>query len=224
VTIKTKNADGVHPTISSSSATLGNGETTGLNAKTNAEAAVATAKLQEIASGQGGHYPHKAYKKLEHDSDWIKLGPVARLEVVLALAKQMQQTANASSAVTGWKKVALAGSNPAPAQWTAFLALDADKKSNCWTRSRPSTATGTIWFILLQQRHRNSQSQRSSFRLARRMVTRKPERTARWSSRMAAGISKAVRPHTQSRQWRRVSTTKGRFTTCRRMPLLSRRN
>jgi predicted DNA-binding WGR domain protein len=113
----------------SSSATLGNGETTGLNAKTNAEAAVATAKLQEIASGQGGHYPHKAYKKLEHDSDWIKLGPVARLEVVLALAKQMQQTANASSAVTGWKKVALAGSNPAPAQWTAFLALDADKKS-----------------------------------------------------------------------------------------------
>lgn len=94
-----------------------------------AEKAVASAKLAEVAAGHGGHYPGLAYKKLSASLGWSMYSPVEQLEMVVKLAKELQATASASAAVSGWKKAAMAGNNPTPSQWAAFQAIPDDKKS-----------------------------------------------------------------------------------------------
>lgn len=106
-------------------------------AKADAENEAAAAKIDELVSGTGGHYPVKAAKaitaKLKDDPDflskWGALSHVKRLQKIVDLAKEMQAAASASAAVSGWKKAAHAGKNPTPAQWKAFYALPAGKKA-----------------------------------------------------------------------------------------------
>lgn len=105
--------------------------------KTDAENEAAAAKIDELVSGTGGHYPVKAAKaitaKLKDDPDflskWGALSHVQRLQLIVDLAKEYQAAASASAAVSGWKKAAHAGKNPTPAQWKAFYALPAGKKA-----------------------------------------------------------------------------------------------
>lgn len=105
--------------------------------KTDAENEAAAAKIDELVSGTGGHYPVKAAKaitaKLKDDpeflSSWSAITHVQRLQLIVDLAKEYQAAASASAAVSGWKKAAHAGKNPTPAQWKAFYALPAGKKA-----------------------------------------------------------------------------------------------
>lgn len=107
-------------------------------AKADAENEAAAAKIDELVSGTGGHYPVKAAKaitaKLKDDPDflskWGALSHVKRLQKIVDLAKEMQAAASASAAVSGWKKAAHAGKNPTQAQWKAFYALPANKKAD----------------------------------------------------------------------------------------------
>lgn len=80
----------------------------------------AEAKLAELLSGMGSHYAVKAAKKL--DGAWASDDPVARLEQVLALGKEMQAAASASAAVSGYKKSIAGGKAPTKAQLKAFFA------------------------------------------------------------------------------------------------------
>jgi predicted DNA-binding WGR domain protein len=93
------------------------------------EAQVAQQKVSEILNGKGGHYPGKAAKKLTGDGSWQMAGPVDQLKMIVDLAHQMQAAANASAAVSGWKKTALWGANPSPGEWKAFYALPSEKKA-----------------------------------------------------------------------------------------------
>lgn len=105
--------------------------------KADAENEAAAAKIDELVSGTGGHYPVKAAKaitaKLKDDPEflasWSAITHVQRLQLIVDLAKEYQAAASASAAVSGWKKAAHAGKNPTPAQWKAFYALPAGKKA-----------------------------------------------------------------------------------------------
>lgn len=107
------------------------------HAKADAENEAAAAKIDELVSGTGGHYPVKAAKaitaKLKDDPEflasWSEITHVQRLQIIVDLAKEYQAAASASAAVSGWKKTAHAGKNPTPAQWKAFYALPAGKKA-----------------------------------------------------------------------------------------------
>lgn len=108
------------------------------HAKADAENEAAAAKIDELVSGTGGHYPVEAAKaitaKLKDDPEflasWSAITHVQRLQLIVDLAKEYQAAASASAAVSGWKKAAHAGKNPTQAQWKAFYALPANKKAD----------------------------------------------------------------------------------------------
>lgn len=75
------------------------------------------------------HYHVAAVKKLKQDAGFHALSHDEQVAKVKQLATDMQAAASASAAVSGWKKAALAGKNPTPAQWKAYHDLPADKKN-----------------------------------------------------------------------------------------------
>lgn len=75
------------------------------------------------------HYQALAVKKLKGTPGFSSLSSDEQVAQVNDLAAQMQATASASAAVSLWKKAALAGKNPTPAQWKAFYSLKTAKRA-----------------------------------------------------------------------------------------------
>lgn len=92
-------------------------------------AAMAKAKLDELAAGTGGHYPVKAVKELIGTPQWNNGNPVDTLQQVVDLAKKMQAAATASAAVSGHKKAIENGKMPSKAQIEAFVAMPDEKQA-----------------------------------------------------------------------------------------------
>lgn len=75
------------------------------------------------------HYQKAALKKLKGEPGFKSLPDAEQAAKVKELASKMQKIASASAAVSMWKKNALAGKNPTPAQWKAFYALKTAKQA-----------------------------------------------------------------------------------------------
>lgn len=75
------------------------------------------------------HYHAAAVKKLKNTTRFHALSPADQVSKVKALAAGMQAAASASAAVSGWKKAAMSGKNPTPAQWKAYHNLPSGKKN-----------------------------------------------------------------------------------------------
>lgn len=89
------------------------------------ELAIASSKLQEIASGAPGmSVGLQAYKKLSGDPTWVSKNAVDRLQAVVDLWKQLQDAATASAKISTLTKKLAAGKAPSPSEMEAFAALD----------------------------------------------------------------------------------------------------
>lgn len=83
----------------------------------------------DVVSGNGSHSQKIAHAKLSAEDWWQKMDVTDKAVAVMSVATDIQEKASSSAAVSGWKKLALAGKNPSPGQWAAFNALSTDKKA-----------------------------------------------------------------------------------------------
>lgn len=83
----------------------------------------------DVLSGKGSHSQKIAIKKLSKNPNWQDLDDGQKVAHVLSSATNIQKKASFGAAISGWKKSALEGKNPSPAQWKAFYKLDSAKKA-----------------------------------------------------------------------------------------------
>lgn len=86
------------------------------------------AALSEMASLPDGNYKKQAHSELSAYPEWDSWGDKEKHDKVMALYKQKQNAANATSNITKFKKTVKAGGIPTTAQMSAVMALPDDKR------------------------------------------------------------------------------------------------
>lgn len=105
-----------------------------------AEGVQAPAEAHHVATS---HYHVLAVKKLKGSSSFQDLSPAEQIDEVKGFAAKMQSAASASAAVSMWKKAAMSGKNPTPAQWKAFHALPHEQKEKLLEAATGANAGST---------------------------------------------------------------------------------
>lgn len=82
-----------------------------------------------IAGGQGTYAQKLAHKKLSALPHWNTLSTDDQAAHVMSSGTNIQSKMTATAAISQWRKVALAGKNPTPQMWGAFVQLPEDKRN-----------------------------------------------------------------------------------------------
>lgn len=98
----------------------------------------------KLLAGQGTHTQKLALAALKKHPAFEAMPHDEKVGAVLHHATEIQDKASWQSAVSVWKKTALAGKNPTPAQWAAFSLLDSHKAAEILGEVKAKVGLGSL--------------------------------------------------------------------------------